>query len=254
MYLAPEASLPSAVAAPSVPRTDYLPPIAADPSNDDSVILAVPQPAAAVEEEHHHHHDVPFWDFRESIPGEPESDYPILDKIPVTSFSCTGRTEGYYADMETRCQVFHICATLHTGDDVKNSFLCPNGTVFNQESFVCQWWADVNCAASESFYQLNENIGKAQLPTVAVETQQPAVSTPCGGAPCGATPCGAAACGSAATRNPITNIPAVSVPSAYGSENVLVTSPLNPAPQTNPVISGGYSVRVPTTLYEAPKY
>ena len=48
----------------------------------------------AVVNEEHHHHDVPFWDFRESIPGEPEIDYPILDKIPTTSFKCSGRVAG----------------------------------------------------------------------------------------------------------------------------------------------------------------
>ena len=45
-------------------------------------------------EHHHGHSDMPFWDFRESIPGEPEDDYPILDKIPETAFTCEGRLEG----------------------------------------------------------------------------------------------------------------------------------------------------------------
>lgn len=44
--------------------------------------------------EHHHHKDFPFWDFRESIPGEPEQDYPILDKIPPTEFNCNGHLDG----------------------------------------------------------------------------------------------------------------------------------------------------------------
>ena len=41
-----------------------------------------------------------------------------------------------------------------------DSFLCPNGTLFNQKYFVCDWWYNVDCAASESFFQLNEEIGK----------------------------------------------------------------------------------------------
>jgi hypothetical protein len=45
-------------------------------------------------EHHHGHGDMPFWDFRESIPGEPGDDYPILDKIPETAFTCEGRLEG----------------------------------------------------------------------------------------------------------------------------------------------------------------
>lgn len=38
--------------------------------------------------------EIPFWDFRESIPGEPELDYPILDKIPPTSFRCNDQLDG----------------------------------------------------------------------------------------------------------------------------------------------------------------
>ena len=49
----------------------------------------VVQPVLTEEEE-----EIAFWDFRESIPGDPETDYPILDKIPVTSFTCVGRIDG----------------------------------------------------------------------------------------------------------------------------------------------------------------
>ena len=57
------------------------------------------QPSTTTEREHHHHHhEVPFWDFRESIPGEPEADYPILDKIPPTGFACNGRLDGNSID------------------------------------------------------------------------------------------------------------------------------------------------------------
>ena len=58
--------------------------------------------------------------------------------------------------------------------------LCPNGTVFNQELFICDWWykvkiksakqpdwadetspscqTQVDCSLAESFYNLNDNI------------------------------------------------------------------------------------------------
>ena len=65
-------------------------------------------------------------------------DYPIYAEVPDTSFSCEGpdRTEGgYYADVEAECQPFHVCSMdSNTGGLVKYSFLCPNGTIFNQES------------------------------------------------------------------------------------------------------------------------
>ena len=97
----------------------------------------------------------------DSIPGggTPGDDYPILAQVPDTGFSCSSQpSPGYYADTssEARCQVFHIC-----GDNERTeSFLCPNGTLFNQRYFVCDWWFNVRCEDSQSFYQLNENIGK----------------------------------------------------------------------------------------------
>ncbi|CAD7082204.1 unnamed protein product [Hermetia illucens] len=87
-------------------------------------------------------------------PGE---DYPAYDRIPKDlSFSCRGRIPGYYADIETRCQVWHWC--LHSGHVY--SFLCPNGTVFNQAVRVCDWWTNVNCPAAEQLYQNNEELYK----------------------------------------------------------------------------------------------
>jgi len=113
-----------------------------------------------------------LWDYKESIPGLPEVDYPILERIPETSFTCEGRLAGYYADIETRCQVFHIC-----GDNFKNSFLCPNGTLFNQENFACQWWADIDCPSSDQFFSLNAKIGVVpDKATVKRQTGVPLVS------------------------------------------------------------------------------
>ena len=42
------------------------------------------------------------WDI---TPGEPGSDYPVLTHIPPTGFQCKDRLSGYYADIDTRCQV-----------------------------------------------------------------------------------------------------------------------------------------------------
>ena len=55
---------------------------------------------------------------------------------------------GYYADEEAQCQVFHICTADGQGGLAKYSFLCPNGTVFNQNYFICDWWFNVDCAES----------------------------------------------------------------------------------------------------------
>ncbi|XP_011299840.1 uncharacterized protein [Fopius arisanus] len=86
------------------------------------------------------------------VPGTPGTDYPNLNKIPETSFSCGDKTPGgYYADMETGCQVFHIC---NIGGS-KSSFLCPEGSIFNQRHFVCDWWYGFHCEEAESLYPEN---------------------------------------------------------------------------------------------------
>merc|ERR1711892_1482433 len=97
---------------------------------------------------------------RMAVPGNPGEDYPIYDEVPETVFSCEGRVEGgYYADPEAECQPFHVCSADRDGGLTKNSFLCPNGTLFNQENFVCEYWFNMDCSQAESFYGLNDNIG-----------------------------------------------------------------------------------------------
>lgn len=89
-----------------------------------------------------------------AIPGTPDLDYPILSEIPPTKFNCDSQKyPGYYADIDARCQVFHICA-----NGLKYDFLCPNGTVFHQKYFVCVWWNQFECNSAESLYKLNENL------------------------------------------------------------------------------------------------
>ena len=73
-------------------------------------------------------------------------DYPVFAFPPDTSFLCSGRVQGYYADPEADCQTFHVCANLGDGDLTKYSLLCPNGTLFNQQYFICDWWFNVDCS------------------------------------------------------------------------------------------------------------
>merc|ERR1712018_162472 len=83
-----------------------------------------------------------------SVPGIPGEDYPIYAETPETAFSCDGQVDGGYYDEEAQCQVFHICTADGAGGLAKYSFLCPNGTIFNQEYFICDWWFNVDCAES----------------------------------------------------------------------------------------------------------
>merc|ERR1712106_536123 len=95
----------------------------------------------------------------EAVPGVPGDDYPIFSDVPETSFLCDGQVDGgYYADPEAECQAFHICASDGNGGLTKYSFLCPNGTMFQQQYFVCDWWFNVDCSLAEQFYSLNEEV------------------------------------------------------------------------------------------------
>jgi len=102
--------------------------------------------------------------FAQSIPGGgvPGEDFPVLSEVPETGFSCEEQEfSGYYADdaPEAGCQVFHICQLRENGQVQQDSFLCPNGTVFNQQYLVCDWWYNFDCATAQDFYSVNEQIG-----------------------------------------------------------------------------------------------
>ncbi|KAL0275909.1 UNVERIFIED_CONTAM: hypothetical protein PYX00_003627 [Menopon gallinae] len=81
--------------------------------------------------------------------GRPGIDFPVLRNIPATDFNCRDvKRPGYYADLATDCQVFHIC-----DGGRKISFLCPNGTIFRQSHLICDWWFRVDCGKSVELYE-----------------------------------------------------------------------------------------------------
>merc|ERR1711892_1657690 len=94
-----------------------------------------------------------------NIPGVPGEDYPIYAEVPESGFVCDGQVDGgYYADPEAECQAFHICTADGAGGLAKYSFLCPNGTHFNQNDFICDWWFNFDCSTAEDLYSLNDEI------------------------------------------------------------------------------------------------
>ncbi|ALC45289.1 CG14607 [Drosophila busckii] len=104
-----------------------------------------------------------------AIPGEPGVDYPVYARMPRTNFECAQQTlPGYYADIEAQCQVFHICALNRT-----YSFLCPNGTVFSQETLVCVWWNQYDCTSAPSLYANNAYIYDYSTGTGALNSAPP---------------------------------------------------------------------------------
>jgi len=117
-----------------------------------------------------------------SVPGTPGEDYPIFSEAPETAFSCEGQVNGgYYADPEAECQVFHICSDDGAGGLAKYSFLCPNGTIFNQNYFICDWWFNVDCSEAEALaeaknseLQSEREAAEARLAELAAEESAPA--------------------------------------------------------------------------------
>ena len=104
---------------------------------------------------------------RMNVPGVPGQDYTIFATVPQSSFTCDGKVDGgYYADADVGCQPFHVCANDGKGGLNEFSFLCPNGSLFNQEYFICDWWFNVDCARAESFYYLNEEYAQQRASQV----------------------------------------------------------------------------------------
>merc|ERR1712106_642986 len=98
--------------------------------------------------------DDPLAGLTNNIPGVPGEDYPIYSEVPETAFACDGQVDGgYYADSEAECQVFHICTADGAGGLAKYSFLCPNGTLFNQNYFICDWWFNFDCSTAVKLLQ-----------------------------------------------------------------------------------------------------
>lgn len=123
------------------------------------------------------------YEIYQGVVGRPGVDFPVMTGIPQTTFNCRKFGNGYFADLETECQVndnnlriiifllhkthlnleyllqvFHICE-----GGKKISFLCPNGTIFQQTDLICDWWFKVNCAASPGHYaESSEILSRAQ--------------------------------------------------------------------------------------------
>jgi hypothetical protein len=91
----------------------------------------------------------------------------LLLSAPLkTGFQCTD--DGYFADVENNCQVFHVChaQTDPEGKTTMNhwSFLCGNQTVFNQLTLTCAWEEEaIPCQSAPQFFGLNARIGQPNV-------------------------------------------------------------------------------------------
>lgn len=90
-----------------------------------------------------------------AIPGEAGVDYATYNSVPDTGFSCSDQDyPGIFSDTGSQCQAFYMCQP----NGEANAFLCPNGTMFNQQYFICDWWYNLDCDQQPSFYNLNQLI------------------------------------------------------------------------------------------------
>ncbi|GFQ99661.1 chitin-binding type-2 domain-containing protein [Trichonephila clavata] len=102
-----------------------------------------------------------------SIVGVPGENFPDYYDIPITSFTCTDkkRIPGFYADLETGCQVFHVCWPHR-----RESFLCPVGTIFNQAILACDYWYSTDCSLSPLYYDNDPFAHADKVPTASTES------------------------------------------------------------------------------------
>ncbi|KAG0719395.1 hypothetical protein GWK47_000753 [Chionoecetes opilio] len=77
-----------------------------------------------------------------------------------STFSCIEKKNGYYADEIVDCEVFHYCQ-----DNVKHSWLCPEGASFHQVHLICMPRSEDNiCARSSTFHFVNDFLYKELQP------------------------------------------------------------------------------------------
>lgn len=72
--------------------------------------------------------------------------------LQQSKFNCVNKQTGYYADEELNCEVFHYCQ-----DNVKHSWVCPDGFSFHQVHLICMPPTHDNiCQKSSKYHFVNE--------------------------------------------------------------------------------------------------
>ena len=80
-----------------------------------------------------------------------------------TQFRCV--KTGYFADIDNNCQMYHVCVVQpeSNGKSIirQYSFVCGNGTIFNQLTLTCSDPEEsLPCEDSPKYYKLNNKIGE----------------------------------------------------------------------------------------------
>ncbi|KAG7155089.1 U-scoloptoxin(01)-Cw1a-like 23 [Homarus americanus] len=103
--------------------------------------------------------------------------FPFLFELPSdaelvlggiqTGFDCANLPYGYYADEANNCAIYHVCLPYIDNNIVVTrhfSFMCGEGTVFDQEHLVCATPENASpCSQSSSFRRSNEYFGRTDI-------------------------------------------------------------------------------------------
>ncbi|CAG4943440.1 unnamed protein product [Colias eurytheme] len=80
----------------------------------------------------------------------------LSNLLQQSKFDCATRKSGYYADEDLNCEVFHYCQ-----DNVKHSWICPDGFTFHQVHLICMPPTHDNiCQKSSKYHFVNEYLYK----------------------------------------------------------------------------------------------
>ncbi|XP_045458015.1 transcription factor SPT20 homolog [Melitaea cinxia] len=76
----------------------------------------------------------------------------LAQLLQQSKFDCVSKHTGYYADQELNCEVFHYCQ-----DNVKHSWICPEGFTFHQVHLICMPPTSDNiCQKSAKYHFIND--------------------------------------------------------------------------------------------------
>lgn len=71
-----------------------------------------------------------------------------------TAFNCLDKVAGgVYADIESNCEIFHICVPMGKYKMLDYKVFCANGTAFDQETGSCRGKEEFNCENALLFFQ-----------------------------------------------------------------------------------------------------
>lgn len=80
-----------------------------------------------------------------------------------TTFTCYGKSLGYYADIVQKCKVYHFCLLgEYNGEPIyqRVSYLCMNDKVFDQQALDCVKEAELraSCDKSPAYYDISNSV------------------------------------------------------------------------------------------------